>query len=137
MCLFCSNNEPALKNKISRLESEVETLTEQKKYREDEIKRKDLDHAGEIKTLKQDHVLALKEKEFEMKHFKDEELKGLHDKIVVLEKEKAVLEKENKMLDKIVDLNGDIVDVKELINQLIKKIPTMDLKSLTINNTGK
>lgn len=119
----------ALKNKVNRLEEEIRELKESKR-------RSESDHAIEIKTLKQDQELALKEKEFEMKHFKDEELKAKDAKIVTLEREKAVLEKENKMLDKIVDLNADIVDVKDLVQTLIKKIPTMDLKSLTINQGG-
>lgn len=121
-----SNNDSALRSKIKNLEEEIKKL-------KDEKKRLESDHALEIKSLKQDHQLALKEKEFEMKHFKDEELKTQQDTIVKLEREKAVLEKENKMLDKIVDLNADIVDVKDLVNTLIKKLPEINLKSLTIN----
>lgn len=135
--MFGNNNKPALRNKISKIETENNRLEGENKDLREEKRRQVADHAIEIKSLKQDHVLALKEKEFERKHFKDEDMKTLRDKIVVLEREKAVLEKENKMLDKIVDLNADIVDVKDLIGTLIKKIPTMDLKSLTINQSGK
>ena len=51
-----STNEPALRNRISKLELENNELREEKR-------RQIADHAIEIKSLKQDHVLALEEKE--------------------------------------------------------------------------
>lgn len=95
-----------------------------------------LEQKYELKELEQKHSLELKEKEFELKHFKDDSIQKLELQIVNLTKDKAVLEEKVKMLDKIVDLNADIVDVKKLVNTLIEKIPTFDLKSLTINQTG-
>lgn len=86
-----------------------------------------------IKEIEHSHKLAIAEKEFELKHFKDEEMKKKENKIEELNRRVIQLETENKMLDKIINLNGDIIDVKNLVNNLIEKLPTIDLKSLTIN----
>lgn len=96
----------------------------------------DVRHSYElkIKELEKDQELALKGKDFELKHFKDETVKSLNADLVETQKENAVLESENKMLDRIVDLNKDILDVKKLVGRLIDKLPTIDLKSLTVNN---
>jgi len=96
----------------------------------------DVRHSYElkIKELEKDQELALKGKDFELKHFKDETVKSLNADLVEIQKENAVLESENKMLDRIVDLNKDILDVKKLVGRLIDKLPTIDLKSLTVNN---
>jgi hypothetical protein len=90
-----------------------------------------------IKELEKDQELELKEKDFELKHFKDNQLQKLEVEITDLKQQKAILEERTKQLDRIVDLNADIVDVKKLVNQLIDKIPTMDFKNLTINQTKK
>jgi hypothetical protein len=39
-------------------------------------------------------------------------------------------------MEKVVNINKDIVDVKELVRNLVQKLPTIDLKSLTVNNNG-
>jgi hypothetical protein len=41
------------------------------------------------------------------------------------------------MLDKIVDLNADIIDVKELVVSLIKKLPEVNLQNLTVMSQSK
>lgn len=101
------------------------------------IKQLTHEHEIAIDKLKQSHKLELKEKEFEMEHFKDEELKKKDKKIVELEKDLAEYKKENKMLEKMIDMNADVVDVKNLVEQLIKKLPEVNLKSLTINSKSK
>ena len=104
-----------------------------KVYSEIEMAEVKSNHRIEINELHNDYKLKLKEKEFELKHYKD-------DKVAILTEEKALYQKEIgemkvkiEMLGEIVDLNADIVDVKNLVNTLIEKIPTIDLKSLTIN----
>ena len=71
---------------------------------------------------------------FNLEHLETKKLKEKQEIIAELKEQNAVLQKENAMLDRIVDLNGDIVDIKELINTLIGKLPTIDLKSLTVHN---
>jgi hypothetical protein len=90
-----------------------------------------------IKDLESEHGLELKEKEFEMRHLKDEEVKKAKEEVVEISKKLAVLTKENEMLKSITDVNADIIDVKDLMNKLVEKLPSIDLKSLTIQNTGK
>ena len=100
---------------------------------------KDAEHGCQLKVaeLKKDNELALKEKEFELKHFKDEEMKKLNGEISVKNQRIAVLEKENEMLGKITNLNADIIDIKDLVNKLIEKLPTLNLSHLTINGDSK
>ena len=94
-------------------------------------------HRLEVAELQNTHKLELKEKEFELKHFKDEEVKGLQTKLSSAEKDIAVLKKENEMLDKITNLNADIIDIKDLVNKLVEKLPTINLSSLTLNGNTK
>lgn len=93
-------------------------------------------HQMRLNELEAEHKIELREKDFQMKHAKDEEVVKLQ-KLLAEEKERnAVLNAEKIMLDRIVDLNGDIVDVKSLVERLIDKLPQIDLKSLTVNNHG-
>jgi predicted RNase H-like nuclease (RuvC/YqgF family) len=68
--------------------------------------------------------------EFELVHFKDDEVETLRKQNTELTKKLAVTENENKMLGKIVDVNKDIIDVKNLVNTLIEKLPTININSL-------
>ena len=99
---------------------------------------KQITHERELEKqrLEQDKELALKEKEFELRHFKDEEVKKLEVDLSNLKQTIAVLRKENEMLDKITNLNADIIDIKDLVNRLIEKLPTLNLKNLTIHSDG-
>ena len=90
-----------------------------------------------MKEMEKDYELKLKEKEFEIRHHKDEEIKQLDNEIVILKRTNAEQIVKIKMLDKIVDLNADIIDVKNLVIKLIDKLPQIDLKSLTINQRDK
>lgn len=79
-------------------------------------------------------TLAIKEKEFEMRHFKDDEVKKLQEEVRELKQERAVLTKENEMLGKMVDINSDIVDIGELVKTLINKLPEVNLQNLTLSS---
>lgn len=81
----------------------------------------------EVTKLKNTHELELKDKEFEIKHLADERVKKAEDALTASEKKVAVLEKENEMLVKITDLNGDVIDVKKLVTDLIGKLPTVTI----------
>lgn len=86
----------------------------------------------EVDRIRAEHKLELKAKEFEITHFKDNEIQKMRQHIVEVDQKVAVLEKENEMLVKITDLNGDIIDVKDLVNKLIGKLPEIKLDSLAI-----
>jgi hypothetical protein len=96
-------------------------------------------HRAQLQTaeLKKDNELFLKEKEFELKHFKDEELKKLSLELSNAKQQIAVLTKENEMLAKITNLNADIIDIKSLVANLIDKLPEFKISNLTVNgNSG-
>lgn len=103
-----------------------------------ETELKQIRHDNEIKVskLESEHEIALKEKEFDLKHFKDEDVQKSQAEATDLKQKNAVLENENKMLREITNLNADIIDIKDLVASLIKKLPNIDLKSITVQNTG-
>ncbi|MBP9786035.1 MAG: hypothetical protein KBC72_00380 [Acinetobacter sp.] len=88
----------------------------------------------EIESLKASHQIALKEKAFELTHYKDEQMQAMQLKVHQLNEQVAVLKKENQMLEKITDLNGDLIDIKDLVSKLIGKLPEINLSSLTVKN---
>ena len=88
-----------------------------------------------IKNLEQDHRIALENKDFELETFKDTELLKKNEEINSLRQKVAVLEEKNKMLDRIIDLDADIIDVKDLVTNLIKKLPEINLKSINVTNS--
>ncbi len=96
----------------------------------------DINHSWELKTQKSesDHEIALKEKDFQLKHFSSEEIKKLESRIVTLERDLAVQKQKNEMLDKITDLNADVIDVKDLVKNLINKLPEVKISSLAVTN---
>lgn len=95
----------------------------------------DNNHAWELKTqkLESDYAISIKEKDFQLKHFSSEEIKKLEAKIVSLEKDLAVQKQKNEMLDKITDLNADVIDVKDLVKNLINKLPEVKISSLAVS----
>ena len=99
-----------------------------------QIKELEMNKRLEIAELKKSYELALKDKEFELKHFKDDEIKKLNENVVGKSQTIAVLQKENEMLGKITNLNADIIDIKDLVNKLIDKLPEIKLSNLTLQN---
>ncbi len=89
-------------------------------------------HRIELAEIEANHKIELKEKDFQLKHFESEAMKTANERINQLEKEKAVLQKEKEMLDKITDLNADVIDVKDLVKNLISKLPEIKLSSLSV-----
>ncbi len=89
-----------------------------------------LEHKATIDELKNAHKLDLSQKEFEIKHLSDERVKTAEDAKIEMEKKLAVSESENKQLREIADLNGDIIDIKDLVTKLIDKLPEIKLSSI-------
>ena len=124
--MFGNNND----EEIKELEDRIEELEEELEESQDEVKelRRDL------KIAQKDHDIELvreqKKHEFELEHFKDEEIETVRKQNTELTKKLAVTENENKMLGKIVDVNKDIVDVKKLVETLIEKLPTVNISSI-------
>lgn len=97
------------------------------------------ENALNVQRLEASHEIAIKEKDFELKHLESEKMKEANARIVELEKELAVEKKTNEMLNKITDLNADVIDVKDLVTKLIEKLPEVKINSLTTTcgNTQK
>lgn len=122
---------------------EVKTLRKQLKTSQDETTRltrekSELVHTHElaIKSLEAAHVIELKEKKFEIEHIADERVQKAESEKIAIEKKLAVAEKENELLHKAVDTNAAIIDVKDLVAQLIEKLPEVNIKSLSVVQTS-
>lgn len=122
-------------DKIKELEADVKRLKESLNYSNESIRDSDKNHELYILGLNSEHSIALREKDFELKHFKDEELNKVREERVDLSKRFAVLEMENQLLKEVTDVNSDIIDVKDLVTKLIDKMPSLDLNNLTVNTT--
>lgn len=126
---------------VSQLEKKIDLLniTAERKALEIEIanNRIEAEHIAEITKMNHEKDLLLKKHDFEIKHFKDDEIAKLRATLAERDSKIGVLENQVKMLDTIVDLNADIVDVKDLIGSLIKKLPEINLTSLTVNGSNK
>ena len=105
---------------------------EQIKKCETSIKELETNNKIKLAEIEANHKIELKEKDFQLKHFESEQMKSLAEKIVQLEKDKAVLQKEKEMLDKITDLNADVIDVKDLVKNLINKLPEVKISNLSV-----
>jgi len=84
-----------------------------------------------------DQKLELQEKEFEMKYYKDDELKKAAESNAELTNENTVLKKENEMLDRVVEINKDVIDVKSLVTDLIKKLPEINISKLSVSSNDE
>jgi len=122
--------------KCQQLQDRIDTLKSALLDKDLEIRNIHANHERNVNELNSDHSIALKEKDFQIKHHADEKIKSLETEVFSLKQELAVAKKENTMLEKLVDVSSDIIDIKDLTNKLIEKLPQIDLKSLTVNNNG-
>ena len=74
--------------------------------------------------------LELVDKRYTLEFFKDNELAKARSERDEAERKVAVLEQKVEMLDKIVDLDSDILDVKDVVSKLIEKLPTINLDGI-------
>lgn len=119
-------NEDA--RRIKDLETEIDRLNKTINANKD-------GYAFEKRNAELEYRFALQNKDFELETFKDIELQKKDDQINELRQKVAVLEEKNKMLDRIIDLDADIIDVKDLVTNLIKKLPEINLKSINVTNS--
>lgn len=130
--MWNKSREEILNKRISNLEEQVATSSQDnKRIRED--------HQFELKKRDQEHTLAIAKLKAEQLNenlnFKDTELEKERELRRKAEKEIAVFKKENEMLTKITDLNGDVIDIKELVSNLIKKLPEINVSTLNFTGT--
>lgn len=120
----------ALQEELERTQEALDKMTEERDELSSQIEDMEHDaevaeedHEREVERLRDDH-------RYEMKHFKDEELKKAVEMNTYLTKSMAVLENENKMLGQVMNVNKDIIDVKNLVSTLIEKLPTININGV-------
>jgi predicted subunit of tRNA(5-methylaminomethyl-2-thiouridylate) methyltransferase len=118
-----------------KVKEDAEDLAREVSQRESDTMR---EHKIELDALNLEHETAfeVQAKEYEIK-LADAELKMKYDdkqKVTdaqtaqyEAEKELAVAEAKVEMLEEMINLNGDIVDIKDMTNKIIDKLPSMSL----------
>lgn len=71
--------------------------------------------------------------EFDEDHMETKKIKSLENKINQLQTSNAELSVANDSLNKMVDLNNDVLDVKDLVKSLIEKLPEVNINTITAN----
>lgn len=95
------------------------------------------EHSMEKKEIAKNHELALKDMEFKMEREVETKTAKLAAEVVELKKELAVAENTVEMMDELTDLQTGMIDVKEVVNSLIKKLPDINIKSITAGPSNK
>ena len=117
--------DAAVKEAVQEAEHKVKSeCTEANKRVVDGLKA---DHDIAMKKKDAEHEIAIKEKEFEVRHQMDDDKKALTKQVNDLTKDLAVANETIKQLDRIVDLDADIIDIKEVVNKIIDKLPNVNV----------
>lgn len=126
------------KTKIINLEAIREGIERsvREAYREKEERLK-ADHAMEMKEVKKDHELEIKALKFDMERATEQTTADLNKEVVELKQKLAVAENTIEMMDELTDLQTGMLDVKEVVNSLIKKLPNIDIKSITAGSKSE
>ena len=101
-----------------------------------EILKINATHEIEQNKLIADQLIQIQEKEFEIKHTADERVKTADEARTLAETKLAVSEKENEMLHKIVDDRADVLEIKDLVRDLLNKIPEIKIDTLSVQSKG-
>lgn len=129
-----SEREKELVQKLNDLRIEhdrkVKHTEEDNKRAVDALKA---DNVLAIKALENKHKLELDQRDFDLKNQKDVEILKYKEETDKAKSDMLVLAKELEVTQKIVDINADLVDVKDVINKLITALPKIDLNSITVN----
>lgn len=112
-------------------------VKETRDAREDEVKRLNSAHEIEKNEILASHKIELAEKEFTITHTADERVKKADDARVAAETKLQVSEKENEMLHKIVDDRADVLEIKDLVKDLLAKIPEIKIDTLAVSSNQK
>jgi hypothetical protein len=106
------------------------------KYREKE-ERLVAAHEMNVKEIRKDHELELKGLRFDMERATEQATADLGKEVTDLKEKLAVAENTIEMMDELTDLQTGMLDVKEVVNSLIKKLPNIDIKSITAGSSSK
>lgn len=123
-----------LENQISELKDGRDkfeaNLTE--RYQKIEAKR-----AFEYEQKEARKDLELEQERLELKYSPNSELQKLIEKNHELEVKLGKANASIDLLEKAVDVSGEVLDVKNLVGELIAKIPSVDINNLTLHSTAE
>lgn len=130
-------NDPYLQEELDRAQEDIKTL--QNRLAENERMRlRDLAEAQrKYDKLQFDHELYNQRKELEWNYADSELIDKLNSEKAKLEQDNAVLTTRIEMMQKMIDIDSDILDVKDLVDSLIKKLPEVSIKGVTVNHSTK
>lgn len=142
MGIFKKENDDVFRLTEKGWQEHVKTIEEKHKrdmmQKEEDHKRNtvglDFHHELAIKELENKHKFELAQRDFDLKNQKDAEILKYKEEAEKAKSDMLVLAKELEVTQKIVDINSDIVDVKDIINKLITALPKIDLSSITVNS---
>jgi len=89
-----------------------------------------LEHENAFTIQAKENEIALADAELKMKYDDKQKVTDAQEARSEAEKALAVAEAKVEMLEEMVNINGEIIDIKELTNNLINKLPTINLTSL-------
>jgi len=118
MSIFNSEREQELREKIQDLRLELRG-----------IRREYDDDFAEQKAI---HLRRIEQLEWELENATTRKIKELENRLRKLEMEKAKTDVELRMTRELLDINADVVDVKDLVEKLINKLPDIDLRNLSV-----
>lgn len=161
MSLFF-NNSKADQEYVARLEAKINSLTEReptlevqkenmrltnsleiKSYR-NELLQTEIDTlSDELTSVKQDlqkslkeneaNALALDEQSRELTALAEKDRVSLTQENIDLTVKNAELTAQVEAQEKVLDVSSDIIDVKEMVTQIISKLPEVKISSITAN----
>lgn len=89
-----------------------------------------LEHETAFEIQAKEYEIKLADAELKMKYDDKQKVTDATDAQYEAEKELAVAEAKVEMLEEMINLNGDIVDIKDMTSKIIDKLPTINLTSL-------
>lgn len=90
----------------------------------------------QILSLKTNHEIEIQKRQAELDLYETVKTKELSDELVRLKTDLKIAETKLEFMEKITDLNGDVLDVKELVQNLIEKLPTVNINSIIAGMSG-
>lgn len=87
-------------------------------------------HLLEVEALEANNEIAIERAELETEFAAEKKVKDAEDRATKAEQGLAVALSQVEIYKGLVDLNGDILDIKDITTQIITKLPTINLSSL-------
>lgn len=88
------------------------------------------EHELEVESLTASNEIAIERAELDIEFAGEKKVKDAEERAQTAEKVSAVALSQVEIYKGLVDLNGDILDIKDITTQIITKLPTINLSSL-------